>query len=165
MKLNKGNKVFIVNTTSSLNHLKSLYVKEVSKTMDESFEITATKRMYGYKFKQDSELMSLRFKLNPYLVFFENRITDVNMALNKGLCVMYPSTLVTGCVESHVKFVGNSGALLYEWSKRDKSSAYGIDDIMAMFSVIGARIDTESAVQKVKRIIELLITDLFLIIE
>lgn len=121
--------------------------------------------MYNYKFEQNSDLKSLRLKINPYLVFFENQITSENIVLNKGLCVMYPSTLVTGKIESHVKFVGNSGTLLYEWSKRDKTSSYSVDEIMAMFTAIDGRIDTEATVQKVKRIIELLITDLFLIIE
>lgn len=113
MKLNES-KLYCVNTIADLNHLKSLYIKKISNTLDLSFEPTVTIRMYNYKFEQNSDLKSLRLKINPYLVFFENQITSENIVLNKGLCVMYPSTLVTGKIESHVKFVGNSGTLLYE---------------------------------------------------
>lgn len=158
-------KVYCVNTTADLDYLKSLYVKELSDKQSKSFEATAVKRMYGYKFLQDSELDSLRLQLNPYLVFFENRIADENQTLNRGLCVMYPSTLVTGEIEGHVKFVGNSGALLYTWSKQKEKSFCSIDEIMSMFAAIYGELNTEATIQKLRRIIEMYITDLLLIIE
>ncbi|WP_434502321.1 hypothetical protein [Prevotella sp.] len=165
MKLNEGGKLYCVNTTADLDLLKSLHVKEVSDTLDLSFESTSAKRMYGYKFEQDSDLKSLKLKINPYLVFFENRITNENLALNKGLCVMYPSTLVTGEIDSHVKFVGNSGALLYTLSQRNHRSSYSVDQIISIFAAIYSGTNTKASFPKIIRIIELLITDLFLIIE
>jgi len=165
MKLNKGGKLYCVNTLADLDQLKSLYVKEVSDTLDLSFESEAAKRMYGYKFEQNSDLKSLKLKINPYLVFFENRITNESLALNKGLCVMYPSTLVCGEIDSHVKFVGNSGALLYTLSQRNDRFSYDVDQIISMFAAIYSGINSKASSQKINRIIELLITDLFLIIE
>lgn len=165
MILNRENKLYCVNLEIDLDNLKSLYVKEVRDTLDQSFEAAAAKRMYGYKFEQDSELKSLRLRLNPYLVFFENQISDESQTLNNGLCVMYPSTLVTGEIESHVKFVGNSGALLYKWAHQNKSASYSVDEIISMFIAMDSRINAKVAIQKMKKLIELLITDLFLIIE
>ena len=164
MKPNK-NKLHCVSTIADLTLLISLYINKISGTLNPSFESIVATRMYCYKFEQNYDLKSLRLRINPYLVFFENQITSENLVLNKGLCVMYPSTLVTGKIESHVKFVGKSGILLYEWFKQDKTSSYGIDEIIAMLTSISDKTDTKVTVQNVKRIIELLIIDLFLIIE
>lgn len=163
-KENKENKVYCVNTTADLVHLKSLYIKELNDKHIGSFESTAVKRMYRYKFLQDSELKSLRLQLNPHLVFFENRITDENTTLNKGLCVMYPSTLVTGEIDGHIKFVGNSGVLLYTLFKQKEKTFYGFEEIMSLFRVTFGELNTELAIQKLRRIIEMYITDLLLII-
>lgn len=77
---------------------------------------------------------------------------------------MYPSTLVTGKVEGHVKFVGNSGVLLYMLANRSES-AYTVDEIISIFNATVEKHQTEISIKKIERIIELLITDLFLILE
>lgn len=164
MALNNENKVYSINTITELENLRSLYNKEIDKELYKTIEIVAAKRMYMYKFEQESDLKSLRLKLNPYLIFFENQIAAPNFPLNNGLCVMYPSTLVTGKLEGHVKFVGNSGVLLYTLSNRSED-AYTVDEIIPIFTATGEKHQTEISIKKIERIIELLITDLFLIIE
>ncbi len=158
MTLNNEDKVYCINTIAELESLRSIYKIDVDKKLDKSFEISATQRMYKYKFEQGMELKSLRLKLNPYLIFFENQITDPNLSLNSGLCVMYPSTLVTEKTEGHVKFVGNSGVLLYTLANRNEDS-YTVDEIISIFTATGEKHQTEIAVKKIVRMIELLITD------
>lgn len=164
MTLNNENKVYSINTITELENLRSLYNKEIDKKIDKTTEIAAAKRMYWYKFEQGIDLKSLRLKLNPYLIFIKNQIADPNLPLNRGLCVMYPSTLVTGKVEGHVKFVGNSGVLLYMLANRSES-AYTVDEIISIFNATVEKHQTEISIKKIERIIELLITDLFLILE
>lgn len=165
MILNKDTQLYQVNSVDDLANLKSLYIKELNQTLDSSFEPTATRRMYHYKFQQGAEQDTLRLILNPYLVFFENRIADENLALNKGLCVLYPSTLATNKIEGHAKFVGNSGTLLYAWAKQYEQSSFCIDEIISMFVTVSGGINTDAAIRKMKRIIEMYITDLLLVIE
>lgn len=164
MTLRDENRVYSINTITELENLRSLYNKEIDKELDKTIEIAAAKRMYWYKFEQGSDLKSLRLKLNPYLIFFENQIADPNLPLNSGLCVMYPSTLVIGKLEGHVKFVGNSGVLLYTLANRSEG-AYTVDEIISIFTVTAEKHQTKISIKKIERIIELLITDLFLIIE
>lgn len=164
MTINNEDKVYCINTLAELENLKSLYKIEVDKRIDKSFEISAVQRMYEYKFKQSSDLKSLRLKLNPYLIFFENQITDPNLSLNNGLCVMYPATLITEKIEGHVKFVGNLGVLLYMLVNQNEDS-YTVDELISIFAATGKKHHTEIAIKKIERIIELLITDLLLIIE
>lgn len=164
MRLNENHRIYQIKSSEELNNLKSLFVKEVNSIIDDSFEAIYVQRMYRYKFMRELKLASLRFRLNPYLVFFDNRISNEQMTLNKGFCVMYPSILVTGNLESHVKFLGTSGVLLYELSKRYPKTYYNYLDVISAFSEI-CGVDTRITIHKIKRIFELLITDLFLIIE
>lgn len=165
MILNKEHQLYRVDTAADLAYLKSLYVKELDRTLDASFEAEATRSMYHYKFQKGVEQATLRLRLNPYLVFFENQFADKNHTLNKGLCVLYPSTLVTGKTEGHAKFIGNSGALLYAWSKQYEKSSFSVDEVISMFVAILGGVNTEVAIRKMRRIIEMYITDLLLVIE
>ena len=59
MILNKEHQLYRVDTAADLAYLKSLYVKELDRTLDASFEAEATRSMYHYKFQKGAEQATL----------------------------------------------------------------------------------------------------------
>lgn len=124
-----------VHNAEELTILKQAYLKLVGSRYDKHLEIDNTILMHRYRFDQSWRCFdNAKVVINPYLHFFINRMENYNLFLKKGVCVMYPSSILTDNVEAHVKFLGKPGDLLIWMSENKNLDDLTIYDIIIQYT-------------------------------
>lgn len=125
----------VVCNQKELDSLRSLYLQTIRTEYSVAQELKYTKKIHEFRFEIEWEdFESKKISANPYLHIFNNMVEDHNLFMKKGLCVMYPSSIINNELDAHIKFLGKPGSLLVWLTQQNQGKTFFVHEIIYLYN-------------------------------